>query len=377
MKSTRPSIGDWALSTQRRLTSVDRAGKYHDLRGWFILVTAVILLWLCKSFLKPVIMGAIFSVILYPLLMRWKKPRMPMSIRALLLTLGFLIVFLFPFSLLIFLGIDVAVEKIALVQSAFQAPPPGETVNPREVMEIFGFDNWLSRIQEIVPLSKAQIKGFLLKTVQASALFLSGLAQSLLADIPGLIISTFVILLTIYFLLMDGQRAVQFVRVNSIFSPRKTDELLKLGQNLCHSVLVATILAGVAQAGLVVGACLLAGIHFNSVALIGLISFMASFLPLIGNAPVTLGLILYGFAIGDTTVLVIFIITAFLVSVADNVVRPLVLNEGAKLHPLIAFVAAFAALDAIGFYGLFIGPVVAGIFFYSLSIVTRSTKART
>ena len=73
----------------------------------------------------------------------------------------------------------------------------------------------------------------------------------------------------------------------------------------------------------------------------------------------------------------IFVISAFLVSVADNIVRPLVLSDGAKLHPLVAFVAAFGALDAIGFYGLFIGPVVAGIFFYSLSIVTRSTKART
>lgn len=377
MKSTRPSIGDWALSTQKRQTVADRAGKYHDLRWWFVLATALLLLWLCLTFVKPVVMGAIFAVILYPLLMRWRTPRMPLSIRALLLTLGFLIVFLVPFTLVIYLGIDVAVEKVALVQAAFQAPPPGQAINPNQVMEIFGFDNWLARIQEIVPLSQSQIKTFTLKTVQAAAIFLTGLAQGLIADIPGLIISTFVILLTIYFLLIDGPRAVQFIRANSMFSPRKTDELLQLCHNLCHSVLVATILAGVAQAGLVVIACMLAGIHFNTVALIGLISFMASFLPLVGNAPVTLGLILYGFAMGDTTNLVIFIIAAVLVSLADNIVRPLVLSDGAKLHPLIAFVTAFAALDAIGFYGLFIGPVVAGIFFYSLSIVTRSTKART
>lgn len=377
MKSTRPSIGDWVLASQRRHTTQDRAGKYHDLRGWFILVTGVLLLWLCKSFLKPVIMGAIFAVILYPILMRWKKPRLPLSWRALALTLGFMVVFLLPFTVLIFLGIDIAVEKVAILRGAFESPTPGQPLNPKEVIEIIGLDKWVHRIQEYVPVSHQQIRAFLLNTVVVVGAFLTDLAQHLIADLPRMIVSTFVILLTIYFLLIDGPKAVQFLRVNSIFSPRKTDALIKLGKDLCYSVIVATIMAGAAQAGLVMISCILAEIPFQTVVLIGLISFLCSFIPLIGNAPVTIGLIIYALALGDARMVSIFIVFMLLVAVADNVVRPMVLSGEAKLHPLVAFVAAFAALDAIGFYGLFIGPIVAGIFFYSLSIVTRSTKART
>lgn len=376
MKYTRPSSGEWTLSTQRRSTAPDRAGKYHDLRGWFILVTGLILVWLCLSFLKPVIMGAIFAVILHPVLMRWKTPKLPMKTRALILTIGFMIVFLVPFGMLIYLGIDVALAKLAIVQAAIAPPAPGQPINPNQVIEVFGLDNWISSIQDFVPLTTSQVKLYLLKGVQAAGLFLTGLASGLIADLPGLLIATFVILLTIYFLLIDGPRAVQFVRVNSIFSPRKTDALLNLGKNLCQSVIVATIMAGVAQSGLVVIACFLAGMHFTTIMLIGLLSFMASFIPLFGTAPITVGLILYALALGSTTNVIIFVIFAVLVSLADNIVRPLVLSDSTELHPLVAFVAAFAALDAIGFYGLFIGPVVAGIFFYSLSIVTRSTRAR-
>lgn len=376
MKSTRPSIGDWVLSTQRRYTAADRAGKYHDLRGWFVLIAGLLTLWLCLSFLKPLIMGAIFATILHPVLMRWKTPRMPQNIRAFILTITFLFVFLIPFTLLIILGIDIAAEKISLVQAAMQPAAPGQPVNPNQMVEAFGLERWLLKINDYIPLTNAQAKVYLLKGAQAVGVFFTGLATGMLSNLPGMLIATFVILLTIYFLLMDGPRAVHFVRANSIFSPRKTDELLELGAQLCQSVIVATIMAGVAQSGLVVVACLLAGLPIQTVLLIGLISFMASFVPLVGNAPVTVGLIGYSLAVGNTKMLVIFLIAAVLVSLADNIVRPLVLSDGAKLHPLVAFVAAFAALDAIGFYGLFIGPIVAGIFFYSLVLVTRATKAR-
>ncbi|RYZ70848.1 MAG: AI-2E family transporter, partial [Proteobacteria bacterium] len=57
---------------------------------------------------------------------------------------------------------------------------------------------------------------------------------------------------------------------------------------------------------------------------------------------------------------------------SDNIVRPYVLKGGAEMHPLIGFVAAFGALDMIGFYGLFIGPIVAGLFFTLLPMVAKS-----
>ena len=48
---------------------------------------------------------------------------------------------------------------------------------------------------------------------------------------------------------------------------------------------------------------------------------------------------------------------------------------GGELHPLVAFVSAFAGLAALGFYGLFIGPVIVGLFFVLLSLHDARTLA--
>ena len=61
-----------------------------------------------------------------------------------------------------------------------------------------------------------------------------------------------------------------------------------------------------------------------------------------------------------------------IIGLSDNVVRPYVLKGGSEMHPLIGFVSAFGALATIGFYGLFIGPVVAGFFFTLLPMVART-----
>jgi predicted PurR-regulated permease PerM len=78
------------------------------------------------------------------------------------------------------------------------------------------------------------------------------------------------------------------------------------------------------------------------------------------------------FLSGEITNGIVFAVFMFLIGISDNIVRPYVLRGGANLHPLIGFVAAFGALEAIGFYGLFIGPVVAGLFFQVLPLVTKS-----
>lgn len=47
------------------------------------------------------------------------------------------------------------------------------------------------------------------------------------------------------------------------------------------------------------------------------------------------------------------------VGLLDNVVRTYVLNSDAELHPLLAFISVIGALQALGLWGIFIGPIVA------------------
>src|SRR5581483_4607294 len=47
------------------------------------------------------------------------------------------------------------------------------------------------------------------------------------------------------------------------------------------------------------------------------------------------------------------------VGLLDNVVRTYVLNSDAELHPLLAFISVIGALQVLGLWGIFIGPIVA------------------
>ena len=54
---------------------------------------------------------------------------------------------------------------------------------------------------------------------------------------------------------------------------------------------------------------------------------------------------------------------------------PIVLKGGANLHPLIAIVALFGGLQVFGFAGVFIGPILAGMFFVFLDAYVQSRQS--
>jgi predicted PurR-regulated permease PerM len=63
------------------------------------------------------------------------------------------------------------------------------------------------------------------------------------------------------------------------------------------------------------------------------------------------------------------LIGALIVSNVDNLVRMLVLRGSAGLHPLLALVSVLGGIERMGVIGVFMGPVVAGVFVTLLRIL--------
>ena len=78
----------------------------------------------------------------------------------------------------------------------------------------------------------------------------------------------------------------------------------------------------------------------------------------IGIFPVTLPVVIYVFATGDTTTAVIFLIWNLLVGTLDNVLKPLLLGRGVNVPMAVIFVGAIGGFLASGIIGLFIGAVI-------------------
>jgi predicted PurR-regulated permease PerM len=356
-----------ADSKKSRYRSVDD-GRFHRYRGVLLLALAVLVVWLNSTFLIPLFMGAVFAIVLFPLMGRMGRWRIGRLWRAGLITALFAFSFLIPIGLIVFLGAEAALGKIQQLQQTTNVNDLHFTSG--DVVKIFGLGPWIEYIESLSSITETQIRDLLARGLATAGNIFASLLQKLLAGLPGAVFSTVITLITIFFLLIDGPKAVRFIRENSIFGGAQTDEIFRKVTSLCHSVIVASIAAGVVQAGLILIACLIVGV--DSAILISLVAFVLSFLPVVGTAPVTIFLTLRAFILGDIFGGLVFLVSIVLVGASDNFVRPYVLRGGASLHPLVGFVAAFGALDTIGFYGVFIGPVVAGLFFALLPMVTRT-----
>jgi predicted PurR-regulated permease PerM len=117
---------------------------------------------------------------------------------------------------------------------------------------------------------------------------------------------------------------------------------------------------GVAQ-GVLVGVALRI-MGMESSLLLGLATGFASIIPVVGSAlvwaPVTIYLLVTG-SIGKGLFFLAYCIVV--VSSVDNIIRPWVVGGRVELHPLVLLFFIFGGVEAFGFLGLFLGPVIASV----------------
>jgi len=137
-------------------------------------------------------------------------------------------------------------------------------------------------------------------------------------------------------------------------------------------VIFASVVTGGVEATLTTIISLIVGI--SRPLLIFPIIFIMSFVPVIGAAPVAIGIGLYQFFQGNHGAGILFLITALLIAIMDNFLRPQLLRGASNLHPLLGFVSALAGIQFFGMPGLFFGPVICGMMLETIKI-THDNKA--
>ena len=95
-------------------------------------------------------------------------------------------------------------------------------------------------------------------------------------------------------------------------------------------------------------------------------------LPLIGAFLVWGPAAVYLVLIGDVTTGVLLAVYGIaVVSMVDNYARPIVIDQRATLNPGVILVGVFGGVYTIGFTGLFVGPIVLGVFAATLQTFKR------
>ncbi len=187
-------------------------------------------------------------------------------------------------------------------------------------------------------------------------------------------VSLFLMLLTLFYFFKDGKKFVSSVVELSPLDDAYDKKIVSRIFSAVNAVVRGHIVIGIIQG-------VLAGIGFAifgvpSPVLFGTIAGLASFVPTIGTSLVIIPAILYLLLLGGVGQALGLLIWGILaVGMVDNLLGPVLIQKGLKIHPLLILLSALGGLSLFGPIGFLAGPVCLSILFALLDIFPKVVKA--
>jgi predicted PurR-regulated permease PerM len=332
---------------------------------FLVLVTAATLYLsfvIARPFLTPIVTATLIAIAIYPLYIRLSRYVRNRTGAALLATLLVLIAILLP---TVFIVNRLAHETTILYG----------WLNEQQSLE----GGWREYVGTLVDpplewiaartgMSQQQLRQQALDRLQNVSAALLNWAKSLVVNIGGTIVDTVIMLLTLFFLLRDGERIRE--RIGSIL-PIEAHRYQQLVETISASIaanMYGVLAVSVTQGTLGAIGYTIAGLP--SVMLWSVATSLFSMIPLAGAASVWTVASIYLIAIGNWGKAIFMLAWgAGVISTADNVVRPLVLSGRVKLHTLLIFFSLLGGVRAFGIVGLFVGPIIVSVAMALLKIL--------
>jgi predicted PurR-regulated permease PerM len=325
-----------------------------------VIAISVCFLAMLRPFLTTILLAAIFSGLAHPLysrILRVVRGNRPLaSALTLLLTLILVVV-----PMLAILGV--------VVNQALRVTESITPVIERLVNEPTYIDQQLQRIpgmERLVPY-RDQIVTRLGDVVSAVGTFLVASLSSTTRGTVTFVFHFFLMLYTMFFLLMDGQSILRSLLNHLPLNDDDREQMTHRFMSVTRATVKGTIIIGIIQGGM-------AGLAFRVVGIPdalfwSLVMVVLSILPAIGGALVWVPACIILAANGEIARAVsLAVFCALIVGSVDNVLRPRLVGRDTKMHDLVILFSTLGGILAFGPVGFIIGPILAGLFVTSWEI---------
>jgi predicted PurR-regulated permease PerM len=337
---------------------------------------AVVLLLLagCLLVLRPFVSALLWAVVLcvsswpiYRRLLGWSGNRRTLA--ALLMTLAMILIVLLPFFIVAMTLADNIKELTGATRSWIEAGPPAppEWLAKIPVVGQKAVDYWQSMAADTAKLwTEAQR----LIEPASSWLLKGGLTLG-----GGLIQLAFSIFIA-FFLFRDGVSvAGRLTHMVERIGGERGKHLLAVAGKTVRGVVYGILGTALAQAVAAAIGFLIAGVP--GVALLALLTFFSSIVPVVGTALTWLPAAIWLFHQGSTGWAIFMLIWGFGVANIDNVVKPWLISQGSDMPFILIFFGVLGGALTFGFIGVFIGPTLLAVGFRLLEEWSPATQAVT
>ena len=327
-------------------------------------LAAPLLFWVSWPFVGPLLWATLAAIMFQPL-NKWalKKTRGRRNLAA---TLTLLVIFVAVLLPALWIGSLVANEAIKLV-NRLQADPIDirawvdnvYAMLPEPVQQ-FAADNGFSDF--------SAIQARLQELLGESAGLIAQSALSIGSGALGFFLSFSIGLYVLFFLLRDGTRIGETILHSAPIDRDIADRLAQRFLGVVRAVIKGSGVVGIVQGTL--GGIMLALAGVPSALLLGVLMAILALIPAVGTALVWAPAGIWLIVSGEVLTGVIVLAAGFIIiSSVDNVLRPVLVGRDTGIPDWIILVTTLGGISLAGFSGIVLGPLVAGMFLASWSIL--------
>lgn len=186
--------------------------------------------------------------------------------------------------------------------------------------------------------------------------YIQNMAYGVLTGIGNFILHLTIMIFVLYYLLIAESQKMDTWANLIPFNAKNRKRLIQEFVSVTEGTIVVSGLIALMQGTIV--SLIFWWIGIPSAIIWGLITAFLAFLPVVGASLVYGPAILYFVLQNNVGATIILILTAAVLTIIDNVWRPMLTHKFGKIHPVAVIVGAFSGIPVFGIIGIIIGPLL-------------------
>lgn len=324
---------------------------------FLVLAVSLAFAWVMLPLFGAVLWGVIAAMLFAPLYERLLR-KMPgrRNLAALVTLLVIMALVILPAIILAAFLLQEVITVYALLQSG-QIDPGAYFLRFQAHLP-----DWLKEALKSLGLNDLKaVQARLTASIGESFQSLAAKAFSIGQSALGFVFALGVMLYLTYFLLRDGKALTAQIEQAIPIDPARRATLFATFAAVIRATIKGSIIVAIVQGA--IGGVVFWALGIHAALLWGVLMGFLSLLPAVGTGliwvPVALYLLVTG-AIWQGIVLVLCGI--FVIGMVDNVLRPILVGRETRIPDYLVLITTLGGLEAMGFNGLVIGPVIAALF---------------
>ncbi|MBW3003975.1 AI-2E family transporter [Candidatus Woesearchaeota archaeon] len=339
---------------------------FKDYKTYFIIALFIIIAYfsylLIKPFLTPIILSMVIAYIFYPVYKHLLKVVKSKNVASLLMAIAIILLISFPVYYVAKTTTNEVLVTYLLTKQKLSAgfgdSKCDDTSNMFCNLANFANDAYAN------PKNKYYVQTGLEKL----RTYTVDLTTKLIVGIPKLALNIFLTFFILFFLFRDGKDLMaRFKNVLPLKRKHKKRIFIKLNETL-YATIFGTLITALIQGAVAGVGYYMFGV--TSPVLWGLLTAFFALIPILGTSivwvPMGLYFLVSGYIDGNGSVIGkgvgILVYGALVISLIDNFVRPKLIGDRAKVHPVLVLLGVLGGIAVMGITGIVIGPIVLALF---------------